>query len=51
MTKSKPINKAGKVIRVSLHPSKAVLMEGKLTYSILVCKWARQGYFEMNRGK
>lgn len=51
MTKSKLINAKGQVVRANLHPTKATLMEGKLTYAILVRKWARQGYFEMNRGK
>lgn len=50
MTKSKLVNKAGEVIRVNLHPSKAVLLEGRVTYRILVRKWARQGFTEMKRG-
>ncbi len=51
MTKSKLINSKGKVIRVALHPTKAECHGGHDTYRNRVRRWARQGYFEMNRGK
>jgi len=51
MTKSKLIHaKTGKVIRANLHPSKIGCRDGYDTYRNRVRKWARQGYFEMNRG-